>query len=283
MAATKQRTRVKTRTRRHVATLGVLFAGFVLPAVFTSATHQPGFFTKASTDVRVSGNSVFRPNASRIVTQSSSRETANIIAPECGSAKPEHAPNECGTQQWKGYSETNPAAAAWLAIANTSDRSCTVTITQLELSDVVDGKRIVLSSNINGVQLLTDGTDSDSWGNYLRDIAPGSTFIIPPSLHGYVHPFGSMVRVPDNATMLTITLAATISSGCALSGGIDTFEEFATPNTNPPYTKNGSTTDFIKEALKTPWVTKTVNSSAPISFSISRLPRSQRTGWEKEN
>lgn len=285
----KKHARVKTRKRYHlhIAAVSLAFAGFSIPAMNMLA---PGvrIANETPTEVTVSGSPDLPVDAKQIKTQSSSPEIAKIVAPSCGKAKPTHAPDECGTQQWEGYSETNPAAAAWLAIANTSNRTCSATITRLELSyraesaDRTSTTRTVLSSDINGVQFLTDGTDSPFWGSYLHDIAPGSTFTIPPNAHGYVHPFGPIVAVPDDAAELTISFAVTLSKGCVASGGIDTFEEFAVPNTNPPYTKDGSITDFIKEAIKTPWITRTVNPDAPISYSITRLPREERTGWTKE-
>ena len=243
--------------------------------------------SEPSAEVRVSGSPDLPVDAKQIETQSSSPEITKVIAPNCGKARPEYAPDECGTQQWTGYSETNPAAAAWLAIANTRNTTCSATITRLELSyrsesaDRTSTTRTILSSDINGVQFLTNGTRGNVWGSYLHDLAPGSTFTIPPNAHGYVHPFGPIVAVPADAVELTMSFAVTLSKGCVASGGIDTFEELAIPNTNPPYTKDGSITDFIKEAIKTPWITKIVDPDEPISYSIARLPRSERTGWSK--
>lgn len=239
------------------------------------------------TDVSVSGKRSFTADVSRIQTRSISSEMKSIFSPKCGPAKPEHAPSECGVQQWKGYSETNPAASAWMALTNTGTTACTVTITQLVLSYLStnsDGSaptRTILSSAIQGVQILTDGTNGEDWGNYVRDLPPGSTFTIPANPHAYIHPFGPITAIPDNATEVTLTFSADITNGCVVSGGMDTFEENATPNTNAPYTKNGSETDFIKEAMKTPWVTKTVDFNSPVSYSITHLPRSERTGWYK--
>lgn len=239
------------------------------------------------TDVSVSGKSNFAADVSRIQTRSVSNEMKSIFSPKCGPAKPEHAPSECGVQQWKGYSETNPAASAWMALTNTGTTACTVTVTQLVLSYLSQNTnqniptRTVLSSNIQGVQILTDGANGEGWGNYVRDLPQGSTFTIPANPRAYVHPFGPITVIPDNASEVTLTFSADITDGCVVSGGIDTFEENAAPNTQPPYTKDGSITDFIKEAMKTPWVTKTVDFNTPVSYSITRLPRSERTGWYK--
>lgn len=287
--STKKPTRTKTRKRYHlhIAAASLAFAGFSVPALNTLAPAVQ-MASNTTTEIRVSGSPDLPVDAKRIKTQSFSPEIAKIVTPNCGKAKPTRAPSECGTQQWEGYSETNPAAAAWLAIANTSNRTCSATITRLELSyraesaDRTSTTRTVLSSDINGVQFLTDGTNSENWGSYLHDLAPGSTFTIPPNAHGYVHPFGPIVAIPDNAAELTISFAVSLSNGCVASGGIDTFEEFAIPNTNPPYTKDGSITDFIKEAIKTPWIARSVNPNEPISYSITRLPREERTGWTKD-
>lgn len=268
--------------KRHVAAVGLMFVGFSLPKINTVLQVQ-----KARNEVLVFGSPKLPRVRSYIQTQSSSKEIAWVLPPDCGPAKPTHAPDECGVQQWQGYSETNPAADVWLAIINTGNQACTVTITQLTMSyrSTTDGRsnptRSILSTGINGVQLLTDGTNGDGWGNYVRDLLPGSTFTLPANLHAYVHPFGPIVAIPEKATELTLTFAANISEGCAVSGGIDTFEEVGKPNTNPPYTKNGSVTDYIKEALKTPWITETVTPQKPVSYSIQRLPRSERTGWYK--
>lgn len=267
--------------KRHVAAIGLMFVGFSLPKI-NAVLHVQ----KARNEVLISGSPKLPRVRSHIQTQSSSKEIAAVLPPSCGPAKPAHAPDECGVQQWQGYSETNPAADVWLAIINTSNQACTVTITELTMSyrsttdNRVNPTRSILSSSINGIQLLTDGTD-EGWGHYVRDLLPGSTFTLPANLHAYVHPFGPIIAVPEKATELTITFAANISPGCAVSGGIDTFEEVGKPNTNFPYTKNGSITDYIKEALKTPWVTETVTTQKPISYSIQRLPRSERTGWYK--
>lgn len=240
-------------------------------------------------EVAVSGDRDLPEDLPRIMSQSKSPEIASVIGEECGPAKPGNAPKECGHQQWAGFSETNPAAVAWMAIANTGTEACRVSITRLELSylsqDATEEKpsRKMLSSDVNGVQLLADGTQGGWWGKYLHNLPSGSTFDIAPNIHAYVHPFGPMMAVPEEATEVTVTFAAEITGSCIASGGMDTYEEIDIPNTEPPYTQNGRETDFIKEAMKTPWVTKTVDPNEPISYSIKRLPRDQRTGWSKEN
>lgn len=282
----KRHAKTRKRYHLHIAAASLALASAGVPAM-KILSHTVHMTTMAPGEIVVSGSPDLPTDAKRISSQSTSAEIAKLVAPSCGRAKPAHAPSECGVQQWTGYSETNPAAAAWLAIANTGSTTCRATITRLELSyrtdaaDRTSTTRTVLSSDINGVQLLTDGTNTTPWGAYLHDIAPGSTFSIPPNAHGYVHPFGPIVQVPDDAVELTMSFAITLSGGCVASGGIDTFEEFAKPNTNPPYTKDGSITDFIKEAMKTPWITRTVPSNEPISYSITRLPRNERTGWAK--
>lgn len=214
-------------------------------------------------------------------------EIANLKDQDCGPAKPAEAPPECMHQQWQGFSETNPVGVAWMAIANTGTEACTATITRLELSYQPKGEkaeRVLLSSGINGVQLLSaDKTLGPSWGAYINDLPIGSSFVIPANIHAYVHPFGPITAIPEGAGELTITFSVKLTDGCIASGGIDTYEEFAIPNTKPPYTQNGSSTDFIKEAIKTPWVTETAEPQEPVSFSIKRLPRSERTGWAKDN
>lgn len=282
-----RRVKTKKRYHLHIAAASLVFAGFGISAetMFSSTVQK---VDETSAEIVVSGSPNLPVNVKQIESQSASSEIVKVIAPNCGKAKPAHAPDECGTQQWTGYSETNPAAAAWLAIANVNDATCSATITRLELSyrsesaDRTSTTRTILTSDINGVQLLTDGTNSNDWGSYLHDLALGSTFTIPPNVHGYVHPFGPIVAVPEDAAELTMSFAITLSNGCVASGGIDTFEELAIPNTNPPYTKNGSITDFIKEAIKTPWINKTVDPDEPISYSIARLPRSERTEWAKD-
>lgn len=202
-------------------------------------------------------------------------EVASITPPDCGD-KPENAPDECGTQQWLGYAEDNPAAVVWAALANTGDRSCTVTISRLELSyKSKNGKSELLSDNINGVQALSDGTDTDNgvWGTYMYDIAPNTSFTIEPGSGAYIHPFGDMVEVPSDATELTITFSAEVEEGCSASGGIDTYEEFASPPGDPEkYTQDGSTTDYIKEIIKTPWFTCTIDPEEAISYSVVHTP-----------
>ena len=58
-------------------------------------------------------------------------ELSSITPPDCGPAAPKYAPDECGIQQWLGYSESNPAAVAWMAIANTGTEACAVAVTRL--------------------------------------------------------------------------------------------------------------------------------------------------------
>ena len=195
----KHTRRVKTKKRYHlhIAAASLVFAGFGISAekMFSNTIQMA---SETSTEIVVSGSPDLPVNVNQIESQSTSSEIAKVVAPNCGKAKPTHAPDECGTQQWTGYSETNPAAAAWLAIANVSDAACSATITRLELSyrsesaDRTSTTRTILTSDINGVQLLTDGTNSNDWGSYLHDLTPGSTFTIPPNAHGYVHPFGSI-------------------------------------------------------------------------------------------
>ncbi len=204
-------------------------------------------------------------------------ELKESAPPDCG-AKPEHAPSDCGVHQWQGYSETNPVAVSWLAIANTGEEACRVKITRLDLSytDTL-GERAILNSDINGIQLLSDGTAEKSWGTFLGTIGTGNEFVIPNGVHGYVHPFGHMARIPENATELTVSFALELVGDCAASGGIDTYSEwgFHPPGTNG-YTQDGSPTDFIKEALKTPWVTETTDPTDPVSYSFPYIPMSER-------
>jgi|GEM_PF-7101560 len=212
----------------------------------------------------------FDPNTEYIPPE----QVADIHPPDCG-VKPDHAPEECGQQQWLGYSEYNPAAVAWMAVANTGTDGCTVTITRLELSytSTADEKKL-LSCGINGVQLLSDGTgsDGDYWGKYLMIIEPGTKFYIPPNTGAYVHQFGDMILVPDDAKELTVTFSAEITEGCVVAGGLDTYSEFANPDTVEGYTQDGSVTDFIKEGMKTPFVNSTIDPEKPISYSIMHVP-----------
>lgn len=239
-------------------------------------------------EVTVSGDRMMPEDLSHIASHAKSPELESVIGEECGPAKPGNAPKECGHQQWAGFSETNPAAVAWMAVANTGTEPCRVSVTRLELSYLSQDasekapSRKMLSSDINGIQLLADGTDGGWWGKYLHNLPTGSTFDLQPNIHAYVHPFGPMMAVPEEATEVTVTFAAEITGDCIASGGMDTYEELAIPNTEPPYTQNGSETDFIKEAMKTPWITQTVDPNAPISYSIARLPSNQRTGWAKD-
>lgn len=252
-----------------------------------SAEWQRKQDDEAMRTVATSGSRDLPEDVAHIMSQSKSPEITSVVSEDCGPAKPGNAPKECGHQQWAGFSETNPAAVAWMAIANTGTEACRVAITRLELSYLSQEanekapSRKILSSDVNGVQLLADGTDGGWWGQYIHDLSSGSTFDIQPNIHAYVHPFGPMMAVPETATEVTVTFAAEIAGSCVASGGMDTYEELATPNTDFPYTQDGSQTDFIKEAMKTPWVTKTVDPNEPISYSIRRLPRSERTGWQK--
>ena len=238
--------------------------------------------------VIASGDRMMPEDLLRIASHAKSPELESVIGEECGPAKPGNAPKECGHQQWAGFSETNPVAVAWMAVANTGTEACRVSITRLELSYLSQDaneaapSRKMLSSDINGVQLLADGTDGGWWGKYIHNLPTGSTFDLQPNIHAYVHPFGPMMAVPEDATEVTVTFATEITGDCIASGGMDTYEENAIPNTEPPYTQDGSETDFIKEAMKTPWITQTVNPDVPISYSINRLPRNQRTGWAKD-
>ncbi len=267
-----------------------------------SFAEATGLHQEATIEIGGSSRKAFRPRKSAQTIASPYRVAlfgallldaghvqASTVTPDCGDARPENAPLECGVQQWKGYSETNPAATAWMAIANTGTEACRVTITRLELSyHTQESKeqhlpRTVLSQDINGVQLLADGTqEGEWWGKYLHDESVENDFTIQPNTHGYIHPFGPIKKVPEDAIDLAVTFSAEITEGCVASAGIDTYEEVRKPTIEPPYTQNGSKTDFIKEAIKTPWVTETVDSETPVSFSIERLPRSERTGWSKE-
>ncbi len=269
-----------------IALLGVMLGG--CGASESESTVQSlkntasQFLHQDAGNVTASGDRMMPEDLSRIASHAKSPELESVIGEECGPAKPENAPKECGHQQWTGFSETNPAA-----VANTGTEACRVNITRLELSYLSQNanegapSRKMLSSDINGVQLLADGTDGGWWGKYLHNLPTGSTFDLQPNIHAYVHPFGPMMAVPEDATEVTVTFAAEITGDCIASGGMDTYEENAIPNTEPPYTQNGSETDFIKEAMKTPWITQTVDPNAPISYSINRLPRNQRTGWAK--
>lgn len=236
--------------------------------------------------VTVSGNPELDPSLIDLRQKPEPKEITKLKGQDCGPAKPADAPSECMHQQWQGFSETNPVGVAWMAIANTGTEACTATITHLELSyqpKEENTQRVLLSSGINGVQLLSaDKTVGPWWGAYIYDLKPGSSFVIPANIHAYVHPFGPMIEIPEGAGELTVTFSVKLTDGCIASGGIDTYEEYATPNTTPPYTQNGSPTDFVKEAVKAPWVTKTVEPQNPVSFSINRLPRSERTGWTKD-
>ena len=270
----------------HIATLGVVLIGFSLPNYAVRSKDEPEIIDPLKPEILWSGSPELNEKYLALESLLGSTPQVDAIAGDCGPAKPDHAPTGCGIQQWLGYSETNPAAVAWLAIANTGTETCRVTITRLELSYLTDQNgsttRVPLSSSINGVQVLSDGTDGNYWGAYLYDFARGSTFDIPADTHSYVHPFGPRVAVPEDATELTVRYAAEMTDGCVVAGGLDTYEEDADPTTEAPYTQNGSITDFIKEAYKSPWVTETIDPREPVTFSIERKPWSEREGWYKE-
>lgn len=275
-----------------IALLGVMLGGCGAngPESTLQSLKERGsqFLHQDSGAVIASGDRMMPEDLSRIASHAKSPELESVIGEECGPAKPGNAPKECGHQQWAGFSETNPVAVAWMAVANTGTEACRVSITRLELSYLSQDaneavpSRKMLSSDINGVQLLADGTDGGWWGKYIHNLPIGSTFDLQPNIHAYVHPFGPMMAVPEEATEVTVTFATEITGDCIASGGMDTYEEDAIPNTEPPYTQDGSETDFIKEAMKTPWITQTVSPDVPISYSINRLPRNQRTGWAKD-
>ena len=210
-------------------------------------------------------------------------ELSHVAPPDCA-AKPEHAPSECGVHQWQGFSETNPVAVSWLAIANTGENDCHAVITRLDLSYTDRlGNREILESGINGVQLLSDGTDGKPWGQYLSNFPNGSAFVLPRATHGYIHPFGYRAHIPEDAKELTVTFAVEIEGDCAVAGGIDTYAEWAFhEHGQGGYTQDGSPTDFVKEALKTPWITRSVFPKDPVSYSFPCLPRSKKETPEKE-
>lgn len=220
------------------------------------------------------GDKYFDPNAEPTPVL----EVEDAQSTDCG-VKPENAPPECGIQQWKGYSEINPAATAWMAISNTGDEPCTATITRLELSYTdSDGKRQLLTSGINWAQMLSENKVNDGgwWGKEtsIPISGSGSRYDIPPGLNAYVHPFSQMVYVPEDATELTMTFSAEITDGCIMQGGMDTYSEYIIPQEGykKGYTQDGSTTDFIKEALKTKYYERTVEPTEPVSISIHRVP-----------
>ena len=158
-----------------------------------------------------------------------------------------------------------------MAIANTGTEACAVAVTRLELRyKTADGEEKLLTSGINGVQHLADGTDGKYWGQVVGGQNANDEFIIPAGSHYYIHPFGPRVEVPTDATELTVTFSAKITDGCVTSAGIDTYSENRDPTAEYPYTQNGSTTDFIKEAMKTPWMSTTVDPQYPVSLSIQR-------------
>lgn len=203
-------------------------------------------------------------------------EGVNPRDTDCG-VKPEAAPPECEIQQWKGYSEINPTATAWMAISNIGDEPCTATITRLELSyKDSKGERHLLTSGVNWAQVLSEGGEYGWWGKE-TDVpisGSGSRYDIPPHLNAYVHPFSHMVYVPEDATDLALTFSAEITDGCIMQGGTDTYTEYMTPQEGykKGYTQDGSTTDFIKEALKTKYYERTVEPTEPVSISIQRIP-----------
>ena len=209
-------------------------------------------------------------------------EVEDARATDCG-VKPEKAPPECGIQQWKGYSEINPAATAWMAISNIGEEPCTATITRLELSyKDGDGNRQLLTSGVNWAQMLSENAVEDGgwWGKETQVpiSGSGSKYDIPPDLNAYVHPFSEMVYVPEDATELTMTFSAEITDGCIMQGGMDTYTEYIEPQHGykKGYTQDGSTTDFIKEALKTKYYERTVEPADPVSIAINRVPRDSK-------
>lgn len=211
----------------------------------------------------------FDPNAEYIPPE----QVADIHAPDCG-VKPDHAPEECGQQQYLGTSQYNPAAVVWLAIANTGTEGCTVEVTRLELSYTSTlGEKELLTCGITGAQLLSDGTGAkgDYWGRYLTNIDPGTQYYIPPNTGAYVHPFGPLIEVPADATELTVTWSGKLTKGCVVGGGMDTYTVFANPD------EVGH--DIIEEAIKDPFVgvgegeeETEIEEAAPISYSIMHVP-----------
>ncbi len=198
--------------------------------------------------------------------------------------KPEHAPSGYGMHQWKGYSEYNPVAVAWLAIKNVGNEQCTVEVTRLELSyKMPDGTAVLGSSSINAVYRLGDGTKGTEWGEDLGSLYKGSTFTLPPHTPDYVHPFGYPVQIPEDAEQVTVTFSAKITEGCIVMGGMDTYSDFGTPRTTDGYTQNGSPTDYIKEAVKIPPVGETVLPENPISYAIPHKQRDDNSEEEDDN
>jgi len=186
-----------------------------------------------------------------------------------GLLTPPHAPSGYGMHQWQGHSEYNPVAVAWLAMKNTGSEPCTVEVTRLELSYITPSGDVVMgSSSINGVQVLADGTEGRPWGQFKRGLSSGSTFTISPDTPDYVHPFGPLVEIPSDATQVTVTFSAEITDVCIVGGGMDTYAEYGQPRVGDGYTQDGSDTDFIKEAIKTPWVENTIPPEHPQSFAI---------------
>lgn len=187
----------------------------------------------------------------------------------CGSA-PAHAPPDCGSQQWTEYSSHLPAAVGWFAIANTGTRTCTVTITKIELSYSSPSGSTVLKSTQSGAQRLYDGTTA-TFGTYKSDETVASSYTIPASSGYYIHPFTGIAEVPTDATKLTFKYAATIGSGCVVEAGIDTYQRDAIPTTSSPYTTDVTSEDFfIKEAIKSAWTGTTISSASPSSLQITR-------------
>lgn len=229
----------------------------------TDGTYSPDDIVGSdSASIECEPAPYFDPNAEYTPPE----EISSIHAPECG-VKPDHAPDECGQQQWLGYSENNPVAVSWMAIANTGTEACTVTITRLELSyKSTADEKVLLDCGINWSQRLSDGTKEEygNWGTYISDSGQNTTFNIPPNAGAYIHPFGNSVLVPEDAMELTITFSAEITKGCVASGGMDTYSEFA----NPDEVNH----NIIYEAIKTPWVAETIDPEHPISFSIQHVP-----------
>lgn len=229
----------------------------------TVASYSPEDIVGSDTNgIECNPDPYFDPNAEYMPPE----QVAEIHAPECG-VKPDHAPDECGQQQWLGYSENNPVAVSWMAIANTGSEACTVTITRLELSyKSTAGEDVLLDCGINWSQRLSDGTKDEygNWGTYISDSGSNTVFDIPPHTGAYIHPFGNLVLVPDDAAELSITFSAEITKGCVASGGMDTYSEMANPDAVDH--------NIIYEALKTPWVAETVYPDHPISYSIQHVP-----------
>jgi hypothetical protein len=188
-----------------------------------------------------------------------------LSAGSCGSP-PTYAPPDCGSQQWTYYSPHLPVAVGWLAVANTGSSSCTVSISKLELSYSTPSGATVLSNTINGAQQLYDGTISGTtFGTLIATISPTTSYTVAAGAGYYAHPFTEMKKVPTDATKVSLAYSVTVGSGCVVQAGIDTYQKYATPTSSSPYTQNGSNTDFIKEAIKSPWVSTSTSTSISIT------------------